>query len=235
MNEIFNSPFLKDPESLDFIANEVISRLKKEGYLNSYNDEWLNYYDRLRDVMKNKFYIPQTSITPLMSRVLFGISFHLKPKVILGIGTYVGYTLALVSGYIQIKKVSGKYKVYGVDPDRKAIEIAKKNFSELKGNKYTYFFAMKGEQFISKCSDGIELLYLDADDPINRKGIYSKLLKLVYSKLSNKAVVIAHDVLYPKFRNNFKEYLGIVRDESLFKKSITLPLDKYGVEISIKK
>jgi predicted O-methyltransferase YrrM len=229
---------IKEPELtttvLDKLALKVLESLTNRNLLpdNSKNFNWKHFH-KLRNKARKKFVVPETSITPFMARVLFGITAYYRPTRILAIGTYVGNSLLFLLGpYLLTNSPKLKY-AYGIDIDQKATRIAKSNFKALGAPfKKIKILAEDGLTFPNILQKEFDLVYIDVDDQILRKKIYIQILKNVYPFIKKNGIVLAHDICIPKFKEDLSSYLNYVKDKRLFKNTQSLEIDYCGLEIS---
>lgn len=221
---------------LDKLALKILESLANRNLIpdNAKNFNWKQFHV-LRSKAKKKFVVPETSITPLMSRVLFGITAYYRPMRILAIGTYVGNSfLFLLGPYLSTNSSRLKY-AYGIDINEKATQIAKSNFESLREPfRKIKILTENGLTFSKKLHKKFDLIYIDVDDQILRKKIYIQILKNAYPFIKKGGIVLAHDICVPKFKKDLSDYLSYVRDKQLFKDTQTLEIDYCGLEISKK-
>lgn len=228
------NPTLKlGKKAQDIVISKIIRRLEEEGFFSAKKDSYkLNKFYSYREIVRNNFYISETSITPIMARLLYALAATKKPKNIVGIGTYMGNALAWLSGPLLIDKAD-QYKIIGVDIDEKATEIARDNFSHLPNNYRVDFINEDGFTWLSNYKMPIDLLYIDIDSEQDMKKGYSEILKLAMPNLAKDALILAHDVSVDKFEDDFKIYFELVKDRTHFNNSITLDIDACGLEVTI--
>ena len=77
-----------------------------------------------------------------------------------------------------------------------------------------------------------DAVLIDIDEPVRRKAGYLQLLRLWLPHLAPGALVLAHDVLHPRFAGELKDYLDFVSGPG-FAASTTLPVDECGVALSV--
>ena len=220
------------PKVADALADRIVLRCAEEGLVRSgVTVDWGVYHD-LRTRVRETFRVPETTITPLMARVLYGISHAAGARRILGIGTYAGNALvwlalpALAAGAPQ-------RRIVGVDVDDSATELARENFERL-GLGPVECVTMDGHDAAEALGDTWDLVLLDADDPEGRKTIYLSLLDAVYPHVRPDGLVLAHDICVPLFHDQMAEYQERVRDEERFAASLPLEIDDCGLEVSKK-
>lgn len=221
---------------LDKLAFKILESLTNRNLIPD-NSKYFNWeqFHALRNEAKKKFVVPETSITPLMSRVLFGITAYYRPMRILAIGTYVGNSfLFLLGHYLSTNSSRLKY-AYGIDINEKATQIAKSNFEALRGPfKKIKILTENGLTFPKKLHKKFDLIYIDVDDHVLRKKIYIQILKNAYPFIKKGGIVLAHDICVPRFKNDLSSYLNYVRDKRLFSNTQSLEIDYCGLEVSKK-
>jgi predicted O-methyltransferase YrrM len=217
------------------ISTAVLALLKQIGVIDvgaTYSSE---SFDKLRKEVMANFEVPDTAFSPTMERLLYMLASVKRPKRILGIGIFCGYTLVWTAGAsCNGGKVYQADKIYGVDIDVGAVALAKQNFKHLADIDHVELLAENGRVTADRLSGPFDYLYLDADSPENGKGIYLELLQTLYPKLSKRGWVLAHDTTLPAFKNQLEGYLDFVRDHNNFSESISFDVDIFGMELSIK-
>lgn len=221
---------------LDTLALRVLKNLINQNLLpdNSKDFNWKQFHI-LRSKARKNFVVPETSITPLMARVLFGITAYYCPMRILAIGTYVGNSfLFLLGPYLLSNRSKLKY-AYGIDINQEATRIAKSNFKAI-GESFgkIKILTENGLTFPKKLHKKFDLVYIDVDDQILRKKIYIQILKNLYPFIKTGGIVLAHDICVPKFKEDLSSYLSYVKNKRLFKDTQSLEIDYCGLEVSRK-
>lgn len=218
----------------DEIVNGLLARLMSAGVLPQAHFPAEAFHE-LRERVHAAFEVPETSITPLMSRTLFALAASLRPSRVVGIGTYAGNALVWLAGPgLSDPPVYEAPQVLGCDIDTAATVLARGNFSRLDPAAPVELVCADGHDVLAAGDDPIDLLYLDADDPVDRKGIYLSLLEAALPRLRPGSVVLAHDVLLPLFAEHVSAYLDRVRDGETFRASLALAVDECGLELSIR-
>lgn len=188
----------------------------------------------LRARVRATFVVPETSITPLMARVLYGIAHLAQPRRILGIGTSCGNALVWLAG--PGFGPGGSYRgmrAVGMDTDATSTEVARTNFSRLGMDPGLELACMDGHLAADLAAgEAFDLLLLDADDPVRRKDVYLSLLDALYPCLAPGAIVVAHDICVPRFAEQLGRYLQAVADRDRFAGSLSLPVDACGLALS---
>jgi len=191
----------------------------------------------LRKQVRKNFFVPVTYITPIMERLLFALSSLKKPRNMLLIGVSYGNTLIWNIGSFCGKGLGYlPDRITAIDINDKAISIASNNFKRINYPTRIRFVAEDALKICKSIEEGIDYLYLDADDKENGKGLYFKILQILYDKLSLDAWILAHDATYKHggFQEQLSQYFKYVRNPKYFKGSYTLPVDKFGLELSIR-
>jgi len=212
---------------LEFLKiNELISRNQ------TYNKE---QFSRLRKEIHDKFEIPWTSITPVMERLLFMLSSVKEPESMFAAGIFCGNTFIWNSAPVMLRSDSERLiRMIGVDIDKQAIDLAKKNFNSLSLENTVDLYCEDALVTAEKIDHELDYVYLDADDKEKGKKIYLDILKILYPKLKKGGWVLAHDSNQWSFRPDFAIYKSYVRDKQNFQESISFDVDPYGLELSIK-
>ena len=192
-------------------------------------------FEEFRKDVKEKFNMRGTSISPAMEGLLYMLSAIKKPKRVLGLGTYWGYALVWVIGAsCGDTKIYSAEKVYGIDIDQEATEKARTNFAQLRNTGHVEFQARDGFEAIEDLEGPFDYVYIDVDNKELGKGIYLDLLTGVYEKVEKGAWILAHDTCVPPFVKQLQGYLDYVRDKQNFSESISIDIDPFGLELSIK-
>jgi predicted O-methyltransferase YrrM len=122
----------------------------------------------------------------LQGRVLSMLSKMIRPKVILEIGTYTGYSaLCLAEGLVN------KGKVITIDINRELETRVRKYFAESSFGDQLEFLIGDALELIPGISETLDLVFIDADK-IN----YSKYYDQIIDKLRSGGFIIADNVLW---------------------------------------
>lgn len=224
---------LKSSNQLDIVMGRLIDQLSKKEILKPGSYDSNKFYE-LYEVLKQSFVIPKTSITKIMSRLLFSVGYSKKPKVMVGAGTYTGHALAWLSGYYILGDSHDSVKIYGLDISDEATKIAKKNFSMLNA-KNVNLLAVDAIEWFEDTLDFVDLLYIDIDTKDDGKKKYVDLLNAAYPKMQSGSLIVAHDINEEKFKEDMIPFIEEILDRTKFKSSINLNVDPYGLSISIKR
>lgn len=194
--------------------------------------DW-DHFREFRTLVRSRFMVPETSITPLMARVLYGIALVARPPRVLGVGTYCGNSLVWLTGpgFGPDPAYQGTRAV-GVDVNPEATVTAQRNFARIGADDRVEIHELDGHLAATWLHDSFDLLLLDADDPVVRKRIYLSLLNALLPRLSPGALVLAHDIQVPKFAEDMAEYQHTVRSDDRFDSTLSLEIDACGLELS---
>jgi len=122
----------------------------------------------------------------LQGRFLAMISQMLKPKKILEIGTYTGYSAICLS-----EGLSEQGYMITIDINEELEQIARKNFEDAGVTEKVRFYVGDAREIVPKLTDTFDLIFIDAD-----KENYSIYFDLVFDKLNAGGVILADNVLW---------------------------------------
>jgi predicted O-methyltransferase YrrM len=114
-----------------------------------------------------------------------------------------------------------------------AIEQARENFSVFESDSSIDWRVQDAASLLEHYSGTIDLLYIDVDSEDAGKTAYADLLERAVPHLTPGALVLAHDVTHPYYREDVQPYLDAVRDRSVFRKTATLRIDPCGLEVTL--
>jgi predicted O-methyltransferase YrrM len=163
-----------------------------------------------------------------MARLLYGISAMTKPKNVLVIGSALSNALI----WLAIPVLATADTIIGVDVDREDNEISLANLKRYGANT-VQILTMNGLD-AHRLFSTIDLLFIDIYSEKSGKAEYVDIIEKMYEVLAEGAIVLAHDICYPKFSGDLAPYLAIVRDKDKFQTTCTLAIDRYGLEVSIR-
>lgn len=224
---------IEEDSILDKSVRDLTNHLYRQGVLDQFGSFKEKEFYQLHEILTKSFNIPETSITKIMSRLMFSIGKSKKPKVLVGAGTYAGNALAWLSGYYLLDKHQD-VEIYGLDISSKATNIAKKNFDSIQAKNVNLVEADAIEWLKSAKNDSIDLLYIDIDTVEDGKKKYFDLLKVAYSKLTDGGIILAHDINEEKFKEDLKPFINEVQDRSKYSKSFNLNVDSFGLSVTVK-
>lgn len=227
-NELNRSDYLVGIEEQ---KEQVINDRIVEGFLGQLLDtelighapkvDWESFRSWEKKITSN-FDVPVSSVTTRMARVFFALAYIEKPQTIACIGSAWGNAL------IWLSSGAPKAQCFGIDINMNLCEIARQNFSSISCK--ATFLAKDGRE-VAEFLPEIDLLLLDADDPVFGKKVLIPIIKSLRGNLSNNSLVLAHDAALMKFQEDFKEYRDTLCKLG-FRKTMTLEIDRCGLEVS---
>ena len=186
------------------------------------NENWNNYAILNSDSVPNllleleketyqKVLQPRMLSGSLQGRLLSLFSNIIKPKTILEIGTYTGYsTICLAEG------LSKNGKIHTIDYNEELVTIQNKYFKKSEFDKKIFFHLGNAIEIIPKLKGPFELVFIDADK-IN----YEKYFDFVIPKMSKGGLIISDNVMWS----------GKVLDEFDSMDESTVALKKYNKKL----
>lgn len=211
-------------KDLDNAILKIYNQLFINQYVSKEITNMTNYYLFERN-LKSHYYIPDTSITQVMSRLLYLLGQNFNNKYILGAGIYTGNAITWLS-YDVLENNNGF--VCGVDLSEEAIKIAKTNFSMFNKNNYI----LKAEDIfttVKKTKDkSVDIFYLDIDSKETGKSEYTEIVKLIYPKMKLGGLILAHDINEKIFEKDMKNFGNYVLDSDCYK-GINIDVDECGL------
>ena len=186
------------------------------------NENWNNYALLNSDSVPNlllelekethqKVLQPRMLSGSLQGRLLSLFSNIIRPKTILEIGTYTGYsTICLAEG------LSKNGKIHTIDNNEELVIIQNKYFKKSGFEKKICFYLGNAVEIIPKLKGPFELVFIDADK-IN----YEKYFDFVIPKMSKGGLIISDNVMWS----------GKVLDEFDSMDESTVALKKYNKKL----
>lgn len=226
----------ENPEEQDRLAAEILDRLAKAGFLPEGDLTFpAEDFRLLADRVHAAFSVPHTTMTPLARRVLYGISAAQQPRVMVVLGTFVGYAAVWLFGpALPPNARFDAGRMIGCDIFEPALTQAKDNFEELcPGDSPVELLLEDAHEFLDRMSEPIDLLYLDVDSQERGKRDYHDLLRRSEERLNKNALVLAHDVTHPFYVEDVADYQQAVKDKSRFRRTATLHIDPCGLEVTM--
>ena len=166
MNNFINKDILEYSEKYSQQEPEILQELNRETHLKILNPRMLSGF--------------------FQGRLLSIISKLIKPKKVLEIGTYTGYSAICISEGMNKKGI-----IHTIDKNEELNTIQKKYFkkSGLENNIIQYNGCAL--DIIPKIEEKFDLIFIDAD-----KENYINYFNLVIDKLNNNGVILADNVLW---------------------------------------
>lgn len=216
----------------DQLADRVLSRAVADGLLPDRElPDWAAFRD-FRARVRREFAVPETSVTPLMARVLYGVAHLVRPARVLVVGGYYGNTLVWLAGpgFGPDPAYRGEHAL-SVDIDATAVAGSRANFAHLGADRRVECTVLDGHR-VDPAAGPFDLVLLDADDPVHRKRVYLTLLDALYPLVAAGGLILAHDICVPIFAAQLAAYRRAVRAPARFAGSLSLEIDPYGLELS---
>ena len=164
-----------------------------------------------------------------MSRLLYALSETFQPRNQAVIGSAEANALI----WLALPVLSTAQKILGVDLDEEGNRKTLENIRSF-GAGEIEIKTLDALETKNEFTDKIDLLFIDVWSEEYGKSNYFDILEQAYPALAKGALILAHDITYPKFRNDLTGYLSMVRDKNRFRHSCSIPIDRYGLEVTIR-
>ncbi|MFT4522121.1 MAG: caffeoyl-CoA O-methyltransferase [Bacteroidia bacterium] len=165
---------------MDFIDDNLLA------YAEEHTTEESNLLKALNRETYANVLIPRMLSGHMQGRILSMISKMIRPKVVLEIGTYTGYSALCLS-----EGLDPAGKLITIDVNEELEEMVTRYFSQSKKADQFDFKIGDATQIIPQIDATFDLVFIDAD-----KENYSNYFDLVIDKLSKGGVIIADNVLW---------------------------------------
>ena len=187
-----------------------------------------------RRAVRECFEVPWTAITPRMERLLYAVNAIAQPRNLIAAGVFCGFTFISNAGAaVGPGACYQAANLVGVEIVPEEAQRAERNVRRLDFSGVARVLAADAVDVVRDWPDEINLLYLDADGTDERgKGIYLDILEAGLDRMSEGALVLAHNSHNAAER--LKHYLAFVRDPAHFRASLNVVFDIEGLEISIR-
>ena len=163
---IINDDLLKYSESFTSDESKVLAELRAHCYTHYTDSSMLSGF--------------------FQGRVLSMFSHMVRPKVVLEIGTYLGYSaLCLAEGLAE------DGKLITIDVEEETNRVAKSYVAKTRYASKIEFVLSSAIEFIPTLSETFDLVFIDADKPN-----YSNYYDLVIDRTSDNGFIIADNVLW---------------------------------------
>lgn len=165
---------------MDFIAKEI------NGYAESHSSPESDVLKELNRETNSKILMPRMLSGHLQGRILSMLSSMLKPKRILEIGTYTGYSAICLN-----EGLADDGLLHTIDINEELMPMAKKYFTKAGCEGKIRMHTGDAVKIIPTLEDVFDLAFIDAD-----KKNYSAYFDLVISKMRTGGFIIADNVLW---------------------------------------
>lgn len=212
----------------------ALELLKEHGLVGSSAGYDKTAFERHRAVVRRDFEGTWTTLSATMQRLLYMLTSVRRPRNLLELGSFWGFTLAMFAGpCVGEHRAYAADRVIGIDPDAVMTEKARANFGKLQNTREVELLAEDARTALEHIPGTFDFVYLEAKCEAG-DGLYLVLLKQLYDRLPRGAWVIAHDSIDWSFGEEMAEYLPYVRDTSRFSESVSFEVDECGLELTIK-
>lgn len=216
----------------DALAERVLGHCVRQGVVGRVpdGDDWDRFH-AFRTRLYQTFEVPDTTLTPLAARVLYGLALAHRPRRLAVLGCYAGNLYAWVSGpgFGPLADYAGELAL-GLDVDAAAVDLARQN---VRRAGFRRAEPTLGDAFdpAAAARGPWDLLLVDVDVPGARKSGYHRVVQTWAPHLAPGALVLAHDVCHPRFAWDLRGYRDFVLANGA-RTSTTLPVDECGLEVS---
>ena len=174
--------------------------------------------DRIERMASRK-YLP--IIGPRRGQILVDSVHRLKPKRILEVGTFIGYSTILMG-----KELESDAEIITIEIDKEEAEIAERNIREAEIKPNVIVLIGDASDIIPEIDGEFDMVFMDGD-----KSDYLRHLILVEGKLHKGSLIVADNA--GAYAYSMRNYLDYVRNSGKYKSQF-MPSDGDGVEVSIK-
>jgi predicted O-methyltransferase YrrM len=227
------APDVAASSTYEEIIDRVVGVLLSRGALRAGPPTPWDSFLRLSDLVHERFEIPSTTITPILRRLLFALGFAARARSVVGVGTFVGYAFAwLLRDRSDPRSAPFLDAALGLDANPSWTRTAETNCRLLGHGARLRFAAADGTVAAAYPSAPIDLLYLDLDDPCERKAGYARALEAASPRLAQGALILAHDPCVPMFEQDFAIYHELLSSSGRFLGPWVLPVDECGLSVA---
>lgn len=181
-------------------------------------DKDVEILERIEEYSKREF-LP--IIGSIKGKLLGELVKKYRPKLILEVGTLVGYSAILMARHLD------KGRIISIEIDPRIARIAKANIEEARFEDRVEIIVGNSVKILKELIGRFDLVFLDASNEE-----YLDYLKLAEDKLSKRAVIVADNA--KMFKEDMKDYLDYVRSSGKYRSEFhDFGFD--GMEISFRK
>jgi predicted O-methyltransferase YrrM len=165
---------------MHFISNQL------EAYITSYSEDEPKLLQELHRETYQKMLQPRMLSGHYQGRVLSMISKLIKPKTILEIGTYTGYSaICLAEGL----RKNGE--LHTIDSNEELYDFQRKYFERSRFGDLIYQHLGNALDIIPTLNSSFDLVFIDAD-----KENYANYFNLIIEKLNTGGIILSDNVLW---------------------------------------
>ena len=154
-------------------------------------------------------------------RVLVELVRRHRPRRVLEVGTFVGYSAILMG-----RELGRDSEIVTIEINREVAELARRNIQEAGIEPRVEVLVGDALEIIPEVEGEFDMVFLDAD-----KGEYREYLRLVEGKLRRGSVVVADNVRSSSY--SMRDYLDHVRNSGLYE-SRFIRAGWDGMEVSVR-
>ncbi|MBP2832152.1 O-methyltransferase [Aquimarina sp. U1-2] len=155
-------------------------------YIINHTEEEPELLQKLTRETYQKILQPRMLSGPYQGRVLSMLSKLIRPKYILEIGTYTGYSaLCLAEG------LSNQGELHTIDSNEELSDFQRKYFDLSPYGKQIYQYTGDATHIIPDLDIKFDLVFIDADKPN-----YSNYFNLIINKMNTGGVIVSDNVLW---------------------------------------
>jgi len=154
-------------------------------------------------------------------RVLVELVRRHRPRRVLEVGTFVGYSAILMG-----RELGRDSEIVTIEINREVAELARRNIQEAGIEPRVEVLVGDALEIIPEVEGEFDMVFLDAD-----KGEYREYLRLVEGKLRRGSVVVADNVRSSSY--SMRDYLDYVRNSGLYE-SRFIRAGWDGMEVSVR-
>ena len=164
----------------DFINKEILD------YVELFSQKEPDILKELNRETNLKVLNPRMLSGAYQGRVLSMISKLLKPKKVLEIGTYTGYSAICISEGLDLNGT-----IHTIDKNEELFNIQRKYFDKTKNGNVFFQYVGNALEIIPTINENFDLIFIDAD-----KENYLNYFTLVIDKLNTNGLIITDNVLW---------------------------------------
>jgi len=164
----------------DFIKKEILE------YVELHSHEEPALLKELNKETNLKVLNPRMLSGAYQGRILSMISKLLRPKHVLEIGTYTGYSAICI-----LEGLDSNGSIHTIDKNEELLSIQRKYFNKTKKGDKFFQYTGNAKDIIPTINKNFDLIFLDAD-----KENYLNYFNLIIDKLNTNGVIISDNVLW---------------------------------------
>jgi caffeoyl-CoA O-methyltransferase len=169
--------------------------------------------------MSTKEFLP--IVGPRKGQVLIEVIRKIKPKRVLEVGTFIGYSAILMG-----KELENKAQLITIGIHEDEAKVARENINRAELLPIIDVIVGDAIEAMPKLTGKFDMVFIDAD-----KTEYLQYLRLVEDKLHKGSVIVADNA--GTFADEMKDYLDYVRFSRKYS-SKYMPVGEDGLEVSVK-